>query len=117
MTAVGGGMLAKSALIACLCAPILGAPRAFIRGDATGDGLVDAGDAAASGRYGVGGAGRPGRFAPPCPAAGDVGGDGAVTMRDVCALMDFLMRGGPAPAPPFPEPGLDAAPRAPNDKD
>lgn len=103
-------MLATTAMLAFLCAPVLGAPETFIRGDATGDGIVDACDAAAIARYVLGSAENPWRFTPPCLDAADVDDDGAVAMRDVCALMDFLMRGGPAPAPPFPLPGLDTTP-------
>ncbi len=103
-------MLATTAMLAFLCAPVLGAPEMFIRGDATGDGIVDACDAAAIARYVLGSAENPWRFTPPCLDAADVDDDGQVALRDVRALMRCLMCGEPIPAPPFPEPGLDTTP-------
>lgn len=110
MTSTFGRMLAKSAMVAFLCAPVIGAPGAFIRGDATGDGIVDACDAAAIARHVLGGPENPWRFEPPCLDAADVDDDGNVALRDVCALMSFLMCGEPIPAPPFPDPGPDTTP-------
>jgi hypothetical protein len=77
------------------------APVAFIRGDATDDGIVDVADAAAFLRYLAG-------FADiPCLAASDANASGAVTVADAVFLLAYLFANGPPPPPPFPGCGIE----------
>lgn len=71
----------------------------FIRGDANGDGVVDANDNAMSG---------------PCQDAGDWNDDGMWNIMDLALLAAYLSDPSPAnqPAPPFPNCGPDPTPDA-----
>ncbi len=99
-----------SAACALVCACAFGADGVFIRGDAIGDGVVDRRDAAAIACYVFGRPEHSWYFVPPSLDAADVDDDGAVDVRDVCALVEFLAGGGPRPYPPFPRRGLDMTP-------
>lgn len=73
------------------------ATRPFLRGEVTGDGAVDIGDAIAILTYLFGGGPAPEPF-----DSGDVGADGAVDISDAIALLGYLFSGGPEPEAPFP---------------
>ena len=84
------------------------ADRPFVRGDAGFDGKVDVSDAVSIlrtlfllGDAPIG-----------CEDAADADDDGAVTIADCVAVFGYLFQGGPPPAPPFPEPGVDPTPDA-----
>lgn len=76
----------------------------FLRGDADRDWQVDVSDAVSivATLFGL----APGRAAL-CLDAADVDDDGRLRVTDALLLLNFLFRGGAAPAPPFPVPGLD----------
>ena len=44
---------------------------------------------------------------PVCLDAGDVTDSGAIGISSIVALLNFLFTAGPAPAVPYPNPGLD----------
>ena len=44
---------------------------------------------------------------PDCPDGSDLDDDGRITLTDVIVILNFLFRGGVAPAAPYPEPGQD----------
>ena len=102
-----GNIRNTAAAAALLCTWAFGAAGVFIRGDATGDGLVDAKDAAAIASYVFGSPEHAWHFTPPCLDAADVDDNGCIDVRDLRALLEFLMRGGPQPCAPFPKRGLD----------
>jgi hypothetical protein len=74
----------------------------FRRGDASGDGVLDIGDALMMLRALFEGT------ALVCADAADTDDDGTLAIADAVRLLEFLFLGGPAPAPPFP--GLDGDP-------
>jgi len=75
----------------------------YLRGDVSGDGVVDIGDPIALLDILFGGGSTP---APtPCDRA-DANNDGFVDIGDAAYLLSFLFSGGPAPAFPFPDPAL-----------
>ena len=77
----------------------------FIRGDASGDGVVNNADVVFISNF-ITGIGPP----PGIPDAADVNDDGTVSIGDVVYLANFLFSGGPMPPPPFPSPGVDPTP-------
>jgi len=74
----------------------------FIRGDVTGDGRFDLGDAIAGLSYLFAGAGAG------CADAVDFDDDGRLLIGDPIALLNYLFASGPPPADPFPGCGSDA---------
>ena len=44
---------------------------------------------------------------PVCLDAGDVDDSGSIGISSIVALLNFLFTAGPAPAVPYPNPGLD----------
>jgi hypothetical protein len=76
--------------------------KTFIRGDATGDAVVNITDAIATlGYLFLSGT------EPPCIDAADADDSGSLDLTDPIYILDHLFRGGPAIAPPFPGPGSD----------
>ncbi|HVR73702.1 MAG TPA: right-handed parallel beta-helix repeat-containing protein, partial [Planctomycetota bacterium] len=75
---------------------------AFLRGDATDDGVVNLTDAIIILEYLFSGLG-----ALECEKSADTDDNGTVNLTDVIHLLDHLFRGGPAVAPPFPDTGPD----------
>ena len=73
----------------------------FIRGDMNLDGRVNVGDALGVMYLTAGG--RTGGL--PCARAGDVNRDNELNLADSLYLLGYLFDDGPAPGPPFPEPG------------
>jgi hypothetical protein len=72
----------------------------FRRGDASGDGSLDLGDAVLTLRSLFQGGPAPG-----CAEAADTDNDGKADLADPILVLDFLFRGGPPPAAPGPPPG------------
>jgi hypothetical protein len=76
--------------------------RPFIRGDVTGEEIVNLTDAIVILNYlFLGGA------APDCQDAADVDDTGEANITDAIYLLNHLFLGGPSLAPPYPLPGLD----------
>ncbi len=48
--------------------------------------------------------------APPCAKSADIDDSGSVDVTDPVYLLNFLFAGGPSPAAPFSECGLDPTP-------
>jgi hypothetical protein len=84
----------------CVCLVSFMLP--FVRGDATGDGLVSLSDAVRLLDFLFRGMSPPG-----CLRAGDGDDDGAVTLTDVLYLLGHLFRGSGTPPAPFPGCGAD----------
>jgi hypothetical protein len=80
-------------------------PVEFVRGDVTADGIVDVMDAVALVQFLHHGA-----EAPECPDACDWNDDGSIDPSDLSGLLSYLFEGGPGPAGPFPDCGLDLTP-------
>ncbi|MFN0058496.1 MAG: dockerin type I repeat-containing protein [Planctomycetota bacterium] len=95
---VGGAESPQSA-----CALVVtGGGATFIRGDSTGNGIIDIADAIYLLNYlFVFGA------APPCLDAADVNDTGAIDITDPIVLLAYLFAAGPQPPQPFPAPGGD----------
>jgi hypothetical protein len=74
----------------------------FIRGDVTGDAVVDIGDPVTLLGFLFGG-----DSAPPCLDAGDFDNGGGLDIGDAVNILTYLFGGGPSPAAPFPECGID----------
>ena len=74
----------------------------FLRGDANLSGSVNITDAVVTLRYLFSGG-------PPadCQDAADTDDSGSLQLTDALVVLNFLFRNGVAPAPPFPNPGLD----------
>ncbi|MBI4586394.1 MAG: hypothetical protein HY717_20485 [Planctomycetes bacterium] len=79
--------------------------RLFIRGDANLDGSIDISDAVVELLYLFLGRGQI-----ECLDAADANDDGEVSITDPIHLLLFLFQQGEAPAPPFPELGIDPIP-------
>jgi hypothetical protein len=77
----------------------------FVRGDSTGDGVLDLSDSLATLSYLFQG-GSP----PVCLDAADFNDDGRLDVADPIGGLWFLFQEGAAPAAPYPEPGLDPTP-------
>jgi hypothetical protein len=75
----------------------------FARGDANDDGSIDIADAVSVLLYLFAGS------AVVEKSASDIDGNGSLEVTDSIYLLQYLFTGGPAPPPPFPEPGLTAA--------
>lgn len=73
----------------------------FVRGDTNTDGRVDISDAIATLGYLFLGRGAS------CLDALDSDDDGSVLLTDAVVILQYLFRAGPAPAQPFPSPGID----------
>ncbi len=73
----------------------------FLRGDASLDGLLNLAD----GILILGALFQMGSLG--CEDAADTNDDGALDLADPIYLLNYLFAGGPEPAPPFPEAGLD----------
>ncbi len=80
----------------------LDAGRAFVRGDADGDGVLQVSDPIALLNYLFLGAGDLS-----CHDAGDADDGGSENLSDAVTLLSFLFLGGPEPAAPFPGCGPD----------
>ena len=90
----------------CLLFPLSAWGVDFIRGDANGDGIVSSAD-----YYRILGF-LTGRFEPPdCMRSADVDDSGVVEIADLTYLSLYLSGSGPAPLPPFPNPGPDVSPQ------
>lgn len=76
----------------------------FVRGDATRDGIIDAGDVVLALGFLFQGQ------SVDCVDALDVNDDGTVNVTDVVVTIRHLFLQGPAPAPPFPLEGADRTP-------
>src|SRR2546426_11532634 len=88
----------------CLLFPLSAWGVDFIRGDANGDGIVSSAD-----YYRILGF-LTGRFEPPdCMRSADVDDSGVVEIADLTYLSLYLSGSGPAPLPPFPNPGPDVS--------
>jgi hypothetical protein len=77
----------------------------FLRGDVNEDGRINISDPIATLHFlflGVDGI--------RCKKSGDIDDNGLVEITDAIDLLTYLFAGGPAPPPPFPEPGLDPTP-------
>lgn len=83
-----------------------GMPDTFVRGDASGDGSVNIGDAIAVLSYLFGG----GTLG--CLDASDVNDDGTLNISDPIFLLAFLFSGGSTPGQPYPTAGPDPTPDA-----
>lgn len=77
----------------------------FIRGDVTGDGVVDGADETMLQAYLFGGTPMN------CQLAADVNDDGMLGPTDIAALHSYVTSGSPIPPPPFPECGTDPSPQ------
>jgi hypothetical protein len=77
-------------------------PRLFVRGDFDSNGQVNLTDAVATLGF-LFQSGSP----PICLDAGDVNDSGSIGITSIVALLNFLFTAGPAPAVPYPNPGLD----------
>lgn len=73
----------------------------FIRGDVTGDGVVDAADVTMLQAYVMGGTPMN------CQLAGDVNDSPPIDMTDFFYLQSYVNSSGPPPPAPFPECGTD----------
>lgn len=74
----------------------------FIRGDATFEGLLNISDAIFTLSFLF-----LGTEAPRCEDAADTDDDGILLLTDAIYLLTNLFLGGPAPPPPYPDPGVD----------
>ena len=80
---------------------VLALPQRFVRGDGNLDRTVDVSDAVfVLGHLFRGLDAR-------CLDALDANGDRSVDLADAITVLEYLFRDGPAPPPPFPEPGTD----------
>ena len=101
-------VLAILAGSAALAAPRTAAAQGrFLRGDATGDRVLDITDPIAILGYLFLGA-----KAPVCLEACDVDDSGGIDLTDPISLLDFLYRAGSPPPPPWPAEGIDPTPDA-----
>jgi hypothetical protein len=98
----------STGLVFCCMVPataLRAAEPVFVRGDATGDGIVDLADPLLVLRH---------RFCggpePACADAADANADGELDLSDVVATLSFLFREGASPPQPFPGSGVDDAP-------
>jgi hypothetical protein len=82
------------------------AERAFIRGDANGDGQINIADPLATLNLLFGDSEHSG-VDMLCLAASDVNDDGNVNIADAVSLLWYLFGGGPQPYSPFPASGMD----------
>ena len=80
------------------------APRSFLRGDASADGMINLSDAVQTlGKLFLGGEIR-------CASAADADGDNRLTISDSIYLLNHLFLGGPPPSAPFPACGVPSQP-------
>ena len=79
----------------------LKAPSTFIRGDSTGDGVVDVSDGVKVLRHLFSG------VTTNCEDAMDADDNEVLNVTDAIYVLDYLFRARPAPRGPFPEAGLD----------
>ena len=77
-------------------------PVSFIRGDSDDDTRLTLNDAVSMLRYLFGGG-----DAHPCLDAHDADDSGILTVADPVLVLNHLFRRGPAPTPPYPDPGVD----------
>ncbi|MDE0959300.1 MAG: hypothetical protein OSB09_00805 [Planctomycetota bacterium] len=80
----------------------------FLRGDADGNLRLDLADAINNLVYMTSAC--PDCPIPLCPKALDVNDNGMIDLGDAIQLLNFLYLGGPQPAAPFPDPGVDPTP-------
>ena len=98
--------VALAALLSCFAAGEAAAQELpFRRGDSTGDGELNLTDGVRTLNFLFLGA-EPG----PCRAAMDTDDSGTLEITDGVRIFNFLFLGGEAPAPPFPDCGLDDSP-------
>lgn len=82
--------------------PVEDVNETFVRGDANRDGRLDIADPVATLLVLF-----QGSSAEFCPDAGDANDDSHLNVSDATYALNYLFSGGPPPAPPFPEPGVD----------